>query len=146
MRDGSLTFNELIDRNFAYCHLYEAVLMKNVSSKVVARRLRFAGFLVVCVLSLYEVAASQPRGELLYSTNCIACHSTQVHWRDKKLATDWGSLREQVRRWQDVASLGWRDDDIIEVTRYLNDLYYNYPASNAVGSRPPESSTASSSH
>ena len=139
-------FNELIYRNVPYCHLHEAIRMKNVSSKVVARRLRFAGFLVFGVLSLYEMAASQPRGELLYSTNCIACHSTQVHWRDKKLATDWGSLREQVRRWQDVASLGWRDDDIIEVTRYLNDLYYNYPASNAVGSRPSESSTASSSH
>ena len=139
-------FNGLIYRNVPYCHLHEALRMKNVFSKVVARRLRFAGFLVFGVLSLYEMAASQPRGELLYSTNCIACHSTQVHWRDKKLATDWGSLREQVRRWQDVASLGWRDDDIIEVTRYLNDLYYNYPASNAVGSRPSESSTASSSH
>lgn len=23
------------------------------------------------------------RGELLYSTHCIACHSTQIHWREK---------------------------------------------------------------
>src|SRR5574338_705145 len=33
------------------------------------------------------------RGELLYSTHCIACHSAQVHWREKKLATDWATLR-----------------------------------------------------
>ena len=33
------------------------------------------------------------RGELLYSTHCIACHNEQVHWRDKKLVKDWISLR-----------------------------------------------------
>jgi len=68
------------------------------------------------------------RGELLYSTNCIACHSAQVHWRDKKLATDWTSLQSEVRRWQGVLGLGWSNGDIAEVARYLNALYYRYPA------------------
>jgi mono/diheme cytochrome c family protein len=26
------------------------------------------------------------RGERLYTTHCIACHSTQMHWRDKWVA------------------------------------------------------------
>ena len=68
------------------------------------------------------------RGELLYSTHCIACHSAQVHWREKKLATDWTSLQSQVRRWQGVSRLGWSNEDIAEVARYLNALYYHYPA------------------
>ena len=67
------------------------------------------------------------RGELLYSTHCIACHSTQVHWRDKKLVTNWTSLRTEVGRWQKFAGLGWGDDDVAAVTRYLNALYYHYP-------------------
>lgn len=67
------------------------------------------------------------RGELLYSTHCIACHSTQVHWRDKKLVTNWTSLRTEVGRWQKSAGLEWGDDDIAAVTRYLNALYYHYP-------------------
>lgn len=66
------------------------------------------------------------RGELLYSTHCIACHSAQMHWRDKKLATDWISLQAEVRRWQKFAELKWSDDDISEVARYLNILHYNY--------------------
>lgn len=70
--------------------------------------------------------ASPTRGELLYTTHCIACHNSQMHWRDKRLATDWASLRAQVRRWQDVAKLGWSDDDIREVTRYLNDRIYRF--------------------
>jgi mono/diheme cytochrome c family protein len=68
------------------------------------------------------------RGELLYSTHCIACHSTQVHWRDKKLVTNWTGLRTEVGRWQKSAGLGWGDDDVAAVTRYLNALYYHYPA------------------
>ncbi|MEK7738201.1 MAG: cytochrome c, partial [Pseudomonadota bacterium] len=39
------------------------------------------------------------RGELLYSTHCIACHDAQVHWRDKKLARNWISLLAEVRHW-----------------------------------------------
>lgn len=67
------------------------------------------------------------RGELLYSTHCIACHSTQVHWRDKKLATDWISLQAEVRRWQKFSGLGWADDDVAAVAQYLNALHYHYP-------------------
>lgn len=67
------------------------------------------------------------RGELLYSTHCIACHTTQVHWREKKLATDWRSLQSEVRRWQGASGLGWSNQDIAEVARYLNALHYHYP-------------------
>lgn len=71
-------------------------------------------------------AYAQSRGELLYSTHCISCHTTEMHWRDKKVATDWTSLRFQVRRWQDNAGLGWNEADIREVTRYLNESIYRY--------------------
>ena len=69
------------------------------------------------------------RGELLYTTHCIACHNSQMHWRDKRLATDWASLQAQVRRWQGVAKLGWNEDDILEVTRHLNERIYRYAPS-----------------
>lgn len=67
------------------------------------------------------------RGELLYTTHCIACHSVQVHWRDKKLATDWMTLRAEVGRWQKFSDLGWNDDDVAAVARYLNAFLYHYP-------------------
>lgn len=67
------------------------------------------------------------RGELLYTTHCVACHTTQVHWRDKKLATDWPSLKAQVQRWQARASLDWNDADVTEVARFLNDTIYRHP-------------------
>ncbi len=69
------------------------------------------------------------RGELMYSIHCLACHNDQVHWRDKKVVTDWTSLQTEVSRWQDVSRLGWGDEDIAAVARYLNALYYHYPLS-----------------
>ncbi len=70
-----------------------------------------------------------PRGELLYSTHCIACHTEQVHWRDRKRVTDWRSLRSEIRRWQEIMGLGWNREDIDEVAQYLNILYYHDLAS-----------------
>ena len=66
------------------------------------------------------------RGMLLYSTYCVSCHTTQVHWREKKLATDWTSLNVQVRRWQSNAGLGLSEDDVAAIARYLNDLHYHF--------------------
>lgn len=71
--------------------------------------------------------AAQSRGELLYTTHCIACHNTQVHWRAKKQAADWTSLRAQVRAWQATAQLAWTDDDIQQVAVYLNEAHYHFP-------------------
>lgn len=71
-------------------------------------------------------AAAQSRGELLYATHCIACHTTQVHWRDRRLAKDWDSLQAQVARWQAAGALAWSADDIAAVTQYLNESYYGF--------------------
>jgi mono/diheme cytochrome c family protein len=67
------------------------------------------------------------RGKLLYETHCIACHTTQMHWRDKRLVQDFAGLRAQVRGWQTRARLGWSGDDILEVARHLNRTIYRLP-------------------
>jgi mono/diheme cytochrome c family protein len=67
------------------------------------------------------------RGKLLYTTHCGACHSSSMHWRDKKLATDMDSLRIQVRRWQNNTKLDWTEDEIEDVVHYLNAVYYKFP-------------------
>ena len=93
------------------------------------RRATLAMLLLLC--GYLPPAQAQPtldpaRGQLLYSTYCGACHSERMHWREKKLVTDWTSLRSQVRRWQEFAGLGWKNDDIEAVAAYLNTLYYHF--------------------
>lgn len=84
------------------------------------------GAAAAALLQVTGAACAQSRGELLYSTHCVACHTTEVHWRDRRLATDWPSLQAQVRRWQAVAALDWNEDDIEAVARHLNERYYGF--------------------
>lgn len=82
-------------------------------------------------------AMAQDRGELLYSTHCGVCHAEQVHWRARRAVTDWSSLRAEVRKWQGVASLAWSEDDVLDVTRYLNDTIYRFPVPLSTAVRTP---------
>ena len=93
---------------------------------------RHCGFLCVSLLLTSPVHSDgasfeEGRGEMLYQNHCVACHTTQVHWRDQRLAKDWASLRMQVRRWERNAGLTWDEEDIEAVSDYLNRLYYQFP-------------------
>jgi mono/diheme cytochrome c family protein len=90
---------------------------------------------LTCCLLAAQSAIAQTRGELLYTTHCDSCHSTEVHWRDKSAASDWSALIVQVRRWQDVASLAWNESDILEVSRYLNERHYHFEVPVEQGSK-----------
>jgi len=98
--------------------------------------------LAVCLGVAVNLAASAQtatpasRGELLYTTHCVACHTTEVHWRQKKLATDWASLDRQVRRWAGNVGLAWTDGDIVEVTRFLNSAHYHFATPSVTGRGP----------
>lgn len=75
-------------------------------------------------------AVPQPaptRGRLLYETHCIACHNSQMHWRDGRVVRDWPGLVTQVRNWQERVKLQWTDADILEVARHLNRTIYRLP-------------------
>lgn len=82
-----------------------------------------------------QAVPAPSRGQLLYSTHCVECHTAQMHWRTLRQARDWDTLRAQVLRWQGTARLGWSDADIDEVTRHLNDTIYQYPMPQLKASR-----------
>ena len=73
-----------------------------------------------------ETMPNEARGGLLYSTHCSTCHNSTIHWREQRLATDWQSLKAQVNRWQRYTKLRWGEQDIVDVTAYLNTYYYNF--------------------
>jgi mono/diheme cytochrome c family protein len=104
--------------------------------------------LLTCSLVAAASATAQSRGELLYATHCIACHTTEMHWRDKRSASNWAALKGQVRRWQAAASLAWSDGDILDVSRYLNESVYHFEqtadpvSSPGVGANAPAATSA----
>ena len=91
---------------------------------------------VVAVVAHAQMPPAAARGELLYTTHCQTCHTTQVHWRERRLATDYTSLADQVERWQTNAGLGWSREDVDAVSRYLNAQFYRFPEAKPVGVGP----------
>jgi mono/diheme cytochrome c family protein len=64
------------------------------------------------------------RGRLLYETHCVACHTTEAHWREKHLVKNQGDLVYQVTRWQKNAGQNWSSEEIGDVAAYLNATFY----------------------
>ena len=75
-----------------------------------------------------RLAAADPNhGRKLYEINCNACHTTNVHWRDKRLVDSWTSLLQQVNRWQSNSGQRWEPADTRDVAAYLNERFYHLP-------------------
>lgn len=89
-------------------------------------------FLVLPAVALAQGEGPADRGELLYSTYCGACHSQQMHWREKRLASDWTSLKAQVRRWQANTGRSWEKGDTTAIACYLNAHFYRFPPDGSV--------------
>ena len=43
-----------------------------------------------------------------------------------RVAKDLDGIEREVKRWQDAIGVHWTDDEINEVSRYLNRTYYLY--------------------
>jgi len=76
-------------------------------------------------------AADLARGRTLYETTCHACHSANVHWRDKQIADSWPALLREVTKWQSNAGQRWGAAEINDVAAYLNDRFYHHPCPSA---------------
>ena len=103
--------------------------------------MRAMGVAAMVLVPLCAAAQGLPgvapgRGQLLYDNHCVACHNTQMHWRDRRQASDWASLKAQVRRWQGEAKLGWSEDEIDDVARFLNDTIYRFPQGGRIAAMP----------
>ena len=95
--------------------------------KLISRTTLYAVLLASLGLAQAQTQSPASRGQLLYSTHCIECHTVQMHWRTLRQARDWDSLKAQVQRWQNAIGLGWGEADVQEVARYLNGTIYQFP-------------------
>ncbi|WP_298611094.1 cytochrome c [uncultured Thiothrix sp.] len=68
-----------------------------------------------------------PPGKALHDANCISCHDAKVYTRVERKVLDYTQLAAQVKRCD--ANLGSRlfDEDLAQITDYLNQAYYKYP-------------------
>lgn len=78
------------------------------------------------LVSLCAAGADAWRGATLYELRCGNCHSESVHSRSKRVATDFDDVRRWVSRWRTDLGLQWGEEEIDDVSVYLNDTYYRF--------------------
>ena len=72
-------------------------------------------------------------GEKLHSTTCASCHvsmfggdGSSIYTRNNRRVKDLPGLKRQVTFCERNLGLTWFDDQILDVTNYLNSHYYKF--------------------
>ena len=71
-----------------------------------------------------EIHADLDRGQALYENHCRFCHESWAHQRKKQKIGSLESLRAWVASWSAHSGLNWSEEEINDVTRYLNRRFY----------------------
>jgi mono/diheme cytochrome c family protein len=95
---------------------------------VEARWLKLAGVAAALAGVLVFVAALSAvefdRGEALYENHCSSCHDPLVHMGEARHVTTLPDLRARVTAWSIHSGLNWSEEDINDVTDFLNRRFY----------------------
>jgi cytochrome c553 len=71
-------------------------------------------------------AADTAHGKALTQQHCTACHGTDVYTRDNRRVSTLAGLQKQVRRCELSLGLKWFDENVNDVTAYLNESFYKF--------------------
>jgi len=95
---------------------------------VLLRQTKVPGFVAsLCVGLAFTSPASLAefdRGQALYENHCMECHESWAHTRDGRHVTSIDALRKRVAAWSIHTGLGWSNEEVDDITDYLNRRFY----------------------
>jgi hypothetical protein len=84
------------------------------------------GGVLLCGLSSPVLGEEFSRGQALYENHCQTCHETWAHTRNGRRVTSMTELRNRVAAWSNHAGLNWTEEEVGDVTDYLNRTFYRF--------------------
>jgi len=75
---------------------------------------------------VYAQGNSANGQKLFTEAKCNQCHGTEVYTRKDRKISNLAGLEAQVRRCDSTLNTNWFDDEIYDVTAYLNKQYYKF--------------------
>ena len=85
-----------------------------------------ATLLLTAVSSTSALAANAENGKKLYTERCGGCHDTKVHTRPNRIVHTYEDLVNRVRFCDNAAKAGLKDEEIYDVSDYLNNTFYKF--------------------
>jgi mono/diheme cytochrome c family protein len=88
----------------------------------------FAVLITFCLLTASNtlLAADINNGKQLQQKNCMSCHDDGMYSRADRRVNSLSGLRTQVQRCESTLGLKWFDEEIDDVTAYLNKTFYQF--------------------
>ncbi len=85
-------------------------------------------FALVLTLTLLPSAQAgdATKGRQLVDKHCQSCHGSEVYTRPDRRVTSLDGLHKQVRRCELALGLTWFDNEIDDVSAYLDQRYYKF--------------------
>jgi hypothetical protein len=77
-------------------------------------------------LAAPAIAADVQEGKGLVDEHCYSCHGDEVYTRADRKVNSLEALQKQVQRCELALGLRWFDDQIDDVTAYLNQSFYRF--------------------
>tara|TARA_B100000586_G_scaffold263404_1_gene232739 strand:+ start:500 stop:793 length:294 start_codon:yes stop_codon:yes gene_type:complete len=78
-------------------------------------------FLVTPIL-----AVDLENGKSLHNENCLRCHDESKYTRKNRIVKNFQQLYERIKQCELMAELTWFDEEIGDVTAYLNNQFYYF--------------------
>ncbi len=78
-------------------------------------------FLVTPVLAI-----DLENGKSLHDDNCLRCHDESKYTRKNRIVKNFQQLYERIKQCELMAELTWFDEEIADVTAYLNNQFYYF--------------------
>ena len=85
-----------------------------------------AGAVLLGGLSSPALSQEPSRGEALYENHCRSCHESSAHTRDGRKVKSMTELRKRVAAWSIHGGLDWSEQEVDDVTEYLNRTFYQF--------------------
>lgn len=96
-----------------------------------SRWLKLAGVALALAGALAFVAVLRAvefdRGQALYENHCSSCHDPWVHVEgEARHVVTLADLRARVAAWSVHSGLNWSEEDVNDVTDFLNRRFYRF--------------------
>jgi len=80
----------------------------------------------VLLMSTNSKGTDINNGNQLHADNCTRCHQDDIYTRVDRKIKNFEQLKKQVQQCELAIELGWFEEEVEDVTAYLNATYYMF--------------------
>jgi mono/diheme cytochrome c family protein len=90
------------------------------------KKIVLVNFITLLLFSLPVQAVDIENGKALHNENCMRCHNESQYTRENRIVNSFDELRTRISQCEIMAELAWFDEEIDDVTAYLNNAFYHF--------------------